>query len=100
MLTELLNADQGYVRAAAERGLMQLQAVDGLAQLRALIERYRTTTGAYPRGWTDFLRLGWLPGLPADPSHAPFVYDPDTHEVALSPESSLAPLPRFLQVTH
>lgn len=98
MLLELLNADQGYVRAAAERGLKQLQAVEGIEQLRGLVERFHVATGTYPQSWADLVRVGLLPGLPADPTLTPFVYDRETHDAVLAPDSSLAPLPRFLLV--
>ena len=98
LLRELLSSDQGYLRSAAERGLAQLQSVDAIEELTAVIERYRSIRGVYPTGWIDVIRAGLLPGLPGDPSGAPFVYEPTSHAVTMSPDSSLLPLPRFLQV--
>ncbi len=97
LLNELRSSDQGYVRAAAERGLAQLQSLDAIDQLQALVERYRASRGSYPSGWDDLIRARLLPGLPGDPTRTAFRYDPESHTVALSPESSLWPLPPFLQ---
>jgi tetratricopeptide (TPR) repeat protein len=96
MLTELLTSSEGYVRAAAERGLLQLQALDGIEEMQRQVERYNTATGAYPNGWLEVIRAGLLPGIPVDPTGTPFTLDAPTHQVTLSPDSSLSPLPLFL----
>jgi tetratricopeptide (TPR) repeat protein len=97
LLTELLSADQDYVRHTAERGLQQLQALDAIDQLQAIVERYHDATGSYPRAWRDLISVRLLRGLPIDPTKAAFVYDAATHRVTISETSSLFPLPRFLQ---
>ncbi len=96
LLHELLTSDEIYLRQAAERGLAQLQTLDAIDHLQALVERFHAMTGRYPEEWPDLIRAGWLGGVPADQTREPFVYDPTTHEVRLSPESALAPLPRGL----
>jgi hypothetical protein len=96
LLTELLSADQGYVQGAARRGLAQLQALDAIDQLQGLIDRFHATLGRYPSSWHDVIRSGLLPGVPADATGEPFTYDANRHVVALSPASSLAPLPTAL----
>jgi tetratricopeptide (TPR) repeat protein len=97
LLTELLSADQAYVRHTAERGLQQLQALDAIDQLQAIVERYHDATGSYPRAWRDLISVRLLRGLPIDPTKTAFVYDATTHRVTISETSSLFPLPRFLQ---
>jgi tetratricopeptide (TPR) repeat protein len=97
LLTELLSADQDYVRHTAERGLQQLQALDAIDQLQAIVERYHDATGSYPRAWRDLISARLLRGLPIDPTKTAFVYDATTHRVTISETSSLFPLPRFLQ---
>ncbi len=97
LLTELLSADQAYVRHTAERGLQQLQALDAIDQLQAIVERYHDAAGAYPHDWSDLSRARLLRGIPADPVGMAFVYDATTHRVTISEKSSLFPLPRFLQ---
>ncbi len=94
LLTELLSSEQSYVKGAAERALAQLQALDAIDQLHALIEHFRTTAGRYPSGWLDLVRSGVLPGVPADATGEALSYDSLTHAVTLSPKSGLQPLPR------
>lgn len=96
LLSELLSSEQAYIKGAAERGLLQLQALDAIDQLQAIVERYRTATGVPPGGWMDLVRARALAGIPGDPTGEPFAYDPATGTVALSPQSKLAPLTRGL----
>ncbi|MEO7189642.1 MAG: hypothetical protein ABI051_01150 [Vicinamibacterales bacterium] len=94
LLTSLLDANEKYIRQAAERSLMQLQALDAMDDLSALVEQYQEQAGHYPSGWIDLVRIGRLRGVPADPTGTAFIYDPASHSVTLSPESTLLPLPR------
>lgn len=97
LLGELLASDQGYIRSTAERALAQIDALDAIDQLTALVERFLATTGRRPAAWTDLVRAGLLPGLPADPSGAVFAYESTTGVVSLSQQSALWPLPRPLE---
>ncbi|HUL73520.1 MAG TPA: hypothetical protein VLT86_10495 [Vicinamibacterales bacterium] len=94
MLEELRGSEEKYVRDAAERGLMQLQALDAIDELQGIVEHYFATQHAYPAGWSDMFGAG---KQPYDPARAPFVYDPATHTVTISPDSPLNPLPKKLQ---
>ena len=96
LLSELLTSDQNYIRAAAERGLAQLSALDAIDQLQAMVDRYRAALGVAPGGWMDLVRARVLAGIPADPTGEPFVYDQSTGTVGLSPQSKLSPLPKGL----
>jgi hypothetical protein len=93
LLGELAGSQEAYIRNSASRALAQLQALDAIDQLQQLVERFQIESGRYPSGWNDLIRGGLLPGLPADATGAPFAYDAATHEVSLSPESQLSPLP-------
>lgn len=93
ILSELVSADEAYIRAAAERSLTQLQALDAIEQLTTIVGRYRQAVGSLPRGWNDLIRQRYLPGLPADQTGTPFHYDPATGAVSLGAASSLLPLP-------
>jgi tetratricopeptide (TPR) repeat protein len=93
LLGELLQSQEPYVRNAATRALAQLQALDGIDQLQALVERFRAGTGHDPAGWADLIRAGLLAAVPTDITGTPFVYDATTHQVSLSPDSELFPLP-------
>jgi tetratricopeptide (TPR) repeat protein len=96
LLSELLDAEHAYIRNAAERGFAQLQALDAIDELQAIVERFHTTTGRYPSTWSEVVGAGLLRGVPADGTGAPFVLDPASHRVSLSPESGLFPLPAEL----
>jgi tetratricopeptide (TPR) repeat protein len=96
MLARLLESDAAYIRRAAERGLLQLRALDEIDRLQALVDRYPDDHGGHPESWLDLLKAGVLADVPADPLRVPYVYDPATHRVSLSAQSPLAPLPMGL----
>jgi len=87
---EMLASDQEYIRRWAERGLAQVQALDDVDRLQAIVEQYHAATGQYPSGLADLVRPGGLAALPRDPSGVPFSYDPVTHRVAIASVSRLA----------
>jgi hypothetical protein len=93
LLTEIASSPEPYLRNAAERSLAQLQALDAIDELQAIVERVNVALGHYPSGWPEIIQARFLPGRPADQTGAQFAYDPITHEVSLDPQSSLAPLP-------
>ena len=93
MLQELLQSDEAYIRQAAERSLLQLQALDGIEQLQAAVDEYHRQLGRYPAGWVDMMGAGLIRSTPADPAGTPFAYDRTTHLVALGKNSPLNPLP-------
>jgi tetratricopeptide (TPR) repeat protein len=97
MLQELLQSDEAYIRQAAERSLLQLEALDGIEQLQAFVEAYFKQTGLYPNTWLDLVKAGLLPAIPVDSTRTPFEYDRVTHMVTLGRKSPLAPLPQGLQ---
>jgi hypothetical protein len=93
-LTEMRqSASEAWVRQIAERRLAQLQAMDDIDALRALVPRYQAIAHANPAGWQDFIRAGLLRAVPVDPSGAPYEYFPASGMVRLHPSSALAPLP-------
>ncbi|ODS56293.1 MAG: hypothetical protein ABS36_07790 [Acidobacteria bacterium SCN 69-37] len=99
MLSELVDTDEPYIRAAAERSLMQIRALDAIDQLTAVVERYRRETGQAPSGWADLVRARLLAGVPVDGAGTPFTYDAATGVVSIGGGSSLLPLPRGLEST-
>jgi hypothetical protein len=96
VLLELISADESYIRAAAERSLAQLQALDTIENLAEVIGRYVRANDALPATWADLIRQRYLPGVPLDPTGRPFSYDPATGRVSIGTQSSLLPLPRGL----
>jgi hypothetical protein len=93
LLQTLSGASESYVRSAAERALLQLQALDAIDELQALVDQFHARTGRYPSGWSDVFP-GGSGRVPIDPTGAPYMYDPAAHAVTLSPGSPLQPLPR------
>ncbi|HUF47939.1 MAG TPA: hypothetical protein VMM93_08985 [Vicinamibacterales bacterium] len=92
LLGQLAGTSETYVRNAAERGLLQLQALDALDQLQVLIAEAHARLGRAPASWADVFPD--RPGqVPLDPAGVPFVYDPERGRAVLSPDSRLHPLP-------
>jgi hypothetical protein len=89
---QILRADQEWLRATARRSLMQLDALDLLDQLRAIVGRFPPAAGA-EHSWEDLIRRGVLRGIPLDPSGTPFEIDPVTGDVRVSTKSPLYPMP-------
>lgn len=96
LLYELQSSEQAYIKNAAARALAQLDALDAIDQLQDIINRFAVSIGRYPSDWADLIRTGMLRGIPADSTGTAFAYDPATHRVSLSPQSTLAPLPGAL----
>jgi hypothetical protein len=76
---ELAKADEPWLRDAAVLRLAQLDAMD-------MIEAWQRARGQ-----------GLNPPIPADPSGVPFVPDPRTGGITVSPQSKLFPLPGQIQ---
>lgn len=87
------NTDADWLMDQARFRLMQLDALDQIEALQALVARHRQRTGVQPRAWEELIRTGGLGGVPLDPRSVPYALDPFTGTVALSTESPLNPLP-------
>jgi len=88
-----------WVRNNAQLKLGQLDALDEIDALAAVVQRFAQTRGRPPGDWSELVALRWLTGIPLDPSGTPYELRPDTPGgVALSQKSSLHPLPpQFLK---
>lgn len=86
------HADQEWLRALAERRLLQLAALDLMDRLRPLVERF-VAEAEPPYTWDRLLRAGLLVRVPSDPTGAPLALDPWTGDLSVSPESALYPMP-------
>jgi len=93
MLEEMRTADEPYIRAAAERSIAQIRALDDIDHLQLLVDRSYAATGRLPAGWDDLIQAGTLAAAPVDPTGTPYVYESRTRTVTLAPASALAPLP-------
>ena len=89
-------ADNDFLRDQAQLRLTQLDAMDQIDQLQAVVNRYRAATGRLPDSWLALVRAGKLvlrDQAPVDPSGSPYRLNPETGTVTLSPASRLHPLP-------
>ncbi|MPZ20102.1 MAG: hypothetical protein GEV06_19625 [Luteitalea sp.] len=82
-----------WMRRQAERRLDQLDALDEIDRLQGIVDEARRSGLQPPYSW-DALRLaGRLQAPPRDPGGTPYIIEPTTGRVTLSPVSPLAPLP-------
>ena len=89
---QIAQSDQPWLRRTAERSLLQLDAMDQVDRLTAIVRNSPPPAGERMT-WESFVRRRILPGLPVDPARTPYVLDPDTGQVRLSEQSPLFPLP-------
>jgi hypothetical protein len=89
----LATADNDWLRNNAETRLAQLDALDVIDRLQALVSNYERRTGQRVTTWQPLIAAGWLRGEPQDPKGTPFVIDAATGRVTISPDSKLYPLP-------
>jgi hypothetical protein len=86
------SAEIDWLRRDAERRLLQLQALDDIDGLQRIVDDLASRGATLEPGWGWLIARRILPGVPVDPSGAPYVLDPDGR-VRLSPGSALFPLP-------
>jgi hypothetical protein len=86
-------AEDQWLRDQADLRLRQLDALDQLDALVAAAVSYRQRFGVVPGSWDDLIRAGLLRGVPVDPAGFPFVFDAARSVIAVSPQSTLNPLP-------
>ena len=89
---QILESHEPWLKRIAERRLLQLEALDEIDELQAIVER-----AAVPAGqrltWADLAARGLLPGAPLDPTGVPYLLDPGDRRVTVSPSSTLNPMP-------
>jgi tetratricopeptide (TPR) repeat protein len=87
-------ADNDWVKNNAKLRLSQLDALDQIDELAALVRRYTAQFGRPPDSWNTLVSMRWLGGLPLDPSGTPYELRPDAPGgVGLGKDSGLLPLP-------
>ena len=89
---QMLGADQAWLRGRAGHALRQLDALDQIDRLNAVIAAAPKPPGE-PHTWSGLARAGILRGIPVDPSGTPYELDPVTGQVTASKTSALFPLP-------
>jgi tetratricopeptide (TPR) repeat protein len=94
---QLRESNRADVRENARNHLNSIRVFMDLSQLKALAEKYKERTGAYPTSLKDLQR--GEPSAPQieDPSGAPYQYDSQSGSVRLSPKSTVRylPVPQF-----
>lgn len=87
------SAETVQQRENANLHLQQLDALDEMDELEKLVERFREEKGRYPESFQELVIAGLLRAQPVDPSGVPYVLDPETHKINVSPSTLLGVLP-------
>lgn len=89
---EIRQSEEEWLRRAAERGLLQLDAMDAIDVLQRAIRTVSPGPGE-SYSWALMIRRGVFQGVPLDPTGTPFEIDPGTGAVTVAQTSPLFPLP-------
>jgi tetratricopeptide (TPR) repeat protein len=92
LLQEIRKSEEAWLQRMATRGLMQVDALDAIEQLEAIVKRFPPPAGR-PYSWEWLVQRNVLTGVPPDPSGEPFQLDPETGAVRVSRRSELHPMP-------
>jgi tetratricopeptide (TPR) repeat protein len=90
---QIAQSEEPWLRRNAERSLLQLQAMDQIDQLNAVVARYPPPSGER-YSWTGFVRRRILVRVPFDPTGTPYDIDPATGRASVSSQSPLFPMPQ------
>lgn len=82
-----------WLEGDAARRLSQLDALDAVDQLQAVVVRYKASGARTPMTWTDMVRAGYLRTVPRDPAGVVYELGPWSGDVAVADESPLQPMP-------
>lgn len=91
--TIAVSGENDWMRRDAQRRLRQLDTMDEMDRMRAVLQTYRQRGGAPPFSWEQLIRLGYLRRLPLDADGVPLQLGPWSGDVTLADDSALAPLP-------
>jgi hypothetical protein len=84
-------AEDEWFRNDARRRLQQLDAMDQLDRLRALVKTFQERRGSTPADWSELRAAGYVRGTPVDPLGTPYRLEGGL--VSLDRSSRLWPLP-------
>jgi len=87
-------SEHDWMRQAARRGLMQLDAEAVIDELQPIANRFYDQANRFATGWDELMRAGIVRGIPLDPTGVPYALDPVSGAVDVAKESSLYPLRR------
>jgi hypothetical protein len=91
ILYETAETEQQRENAAIH--LMQLDALDQIDKLEAMLTKYDEKTGRQAQSWNDLVHAGYLRGIPVDPTGAPYQLDGENQKVEINQASKLQGLP-------
>jgi hypothetical protein len=86
-------AQDDWQRTTASKRLLQLDALDEIDRLDAIVDGYETRHHRLPESWRALIVDGWLRDVPVDPAGTVYSLDPASGFVTVAKESSLYPLP-------
>lgn len=87
-------SEHDWMRQAARRGLMQLDAEAVIDELQPIVNSFYDNVNRFPNGWDEVIRAGLVRGIPLDPTGVPYTLDPVSGAIAVANESSLYPMRR------
>lgn len=90
---QIAQSEEPWLRRNAEHALLQLQALDQIDQLAAVIARFPPAAGD-EYSWADLIRRHILLRIPYDPTGTPYEIDAASGRVSVSPQSPLFPMPQ------
>jgi hypothetical protein len=93
---QMLDADQEWLRRRAQHALQQIDAMDQVDRLTAIVSQTPKPAGE-PYTWDWLGRAHGFRGVPMDPSGTPYELDPATGQVTVSQSSRLFPLPKRVE---
>jgi hypothetical protein len=86
-------SENDWLRRDAQRRLVQLDALDQVDQLQAIVARARLAGLAAPWSWAQLLQAGILTTIPIDPTGVPYAIDMTSGRIDVGRQSPLWPLP-------
>jgi hypothetical protein len=81
-----------WLRKAAKRGLMQLDAEEHIELLEPFIHKFFDMNGRFPKGWQELTGSKILRNFPVDPAGFVYELDPVTGSITVAPNSPLFPM--------
>lgn len=86
-------SENDFIKASAERRLVQLDVLDFIDRVAPLLQKYAQANPDGPLTWERLLADGVVRQIPLDPTGVPFELNPWWGTLAVSPKSSLYPMP-------
>jgi hypothetical protein len=85
-------ADHEWIRQAARRGLLQLEAEAHIEILEPLVHKFFDMNGRFPANWQEMTSARLIRRVPVDPTNYVYDLDPVTGTVNVGRKSTLFPL--------